>query len=216
LYAPVVVAGGLTLTIDQFSGGMWTQNTVTFPAQPGGYYDYQNYSSNHAVEGNIMGIWDTSAGDSGNAFDLRLDLSVDGNPDHDVHSNVVTILVDNTAPVAKLSIDLGGECGDFSPGQIFTGKYTATDDDFGSFQFVILPPGPANGVLPVPSSGASVYLGGGILDPGVNDQTYTLDTTGMAACGYSMTVQVWDRTNVNSGQTNNFNEASVGFCLRVK
>jgi hypothetical protein len=36
----------------------------------------------------------------------------------------------------------------------------------------------------------------------------------MAACGYSLTLGVWDRTNVNSGQTSNYNEASIGFCLQ--
>jgi hypothetical protein len=35
----------------------------------------------------------------------------------------------------------------------------------------------------------------------------------MDACGYSLTLGVWDRTNVNSGQTSNYHQESVGFCL---
>jgi hypothetical protein len=217
LYAPIVVPGGLTLTIDQFNGVNWTQTSLTEPADADGYYLYQNYSVNHTVEANIMGQWYTTAADTGHAYDLRIDLSVDGNPAHDAHSNVVTVLVDNTAPVAEpLSLTLGGVCGDFNPGDTIQGHFTATDDDFGGFSFVILPPGPANGVLPSPASGASIYFGGSIGDPGLSGQPFTINTTGMAVCGYSLTLNVWDRTNVNSGQSNHLSQAFAGFCLETK
>jgi hypothetical protein len=42
-----------------------------------------------------------------------------------------------------------------------------------------------------------------------------MNTAGMDPCGYALTLQVWDRTNVNSGQGNNYNEASVGFCIQI-
>jgi hypothetical protein len=224
-YAPIVnEPAGLTLTIDEFNGVSWTQTDLTFHDLGGGYYSYQDLPPTQFVEGHLMGEWFTTVADDGHTFDLRIDLSVDGDPAHDVHSNVVTALIDNKAPVVLLDIDLGMgvECADFSPGDIFQGHYTATDDNFGSFSFVIRPPGPAHGVLPTPPSGTSTFLGGAIGDPGVNNLTYTLNTgvnpgpTGpMDACGYALTLQVWDRTNVNSGGGTNYNEASVGFCLRV-
>ena len=135
----------------------------------------------------------------------------------------ITVLVNNEQPGATLQIDLGGgvECADFSPGDSFKVDYTATASDFGQFSFVIRPAGPANGVLPVPAAGSSTWYGGGIADPGTSG-TATLNTgvnpgpppTGpMDACGYALTIQVWDRTNVNSGGGTNYNEASVGFCL---
>jgi hypothetical protein len=207
---------GLTLTIDQFSGGVWTQSSQTFHDLGGGYYPYENYT-NHLVEANIMQVWYTGDADSGNAFDLRIDLSTDGNPAHDVHSNVVTVMVNNTPPVAFVDIDLGGggsPCGDFSPGDPITGNFTATSQYFGSFSFVILPPGPANGVLPTPASGQSTFLGGAIADPGETG-TYSINTTGMDVCGYSLTIGVWDRTNVNSGATNLYAQWSAGFCLQA-
>jgi hypothetical protein len=37
----------------------------------------------------------------------------------------------------------------------------------------------------------------------------------MDPCGYSLTLQVWDRTNVDSGAHKNYDEASVGFCIRI-
>ena len=131
----------------------------------------------------------------------------------------MTALVDNTAPVAKLAIDLGGgvECADFAPGAVFTGYYAATDTHFKQLSFVIRLAGPAHGHLPTPASGVStVYGGGTIVDPGVAGGVYTLDTHGMDPCGYALTLQVWDRTNVNSGAGNNYNEASVGFCIQTQ
>jgi hypothetical protein len=195
------------------------QQPETFHADADGYYPFEDYSSNHSVESNVMMRWYSTAADDGLAFDLRIDLSVDGNPAHDVHSNVVAALVDNTPPVALLDINLGGgvECADFAPGATFEGTYTATDLHFKEFSFVIRPPGPAHGILPSPASGLSTtYAGGMFADPGVAGGTYTLNTTGMDPCGYALTLQVWDRTNVNSGSGNNYNEASVGFCIQIE
>ena len=205
---------GLTLTIDQFSGGVWSQFSETIHDLGDGYYRYENYPD-HLVEANIMQVWYTTAADSGHAFDLRIDLSVDGNPAHDAHSNVVTVMINNTAPVAFVDINLGGGgavCGDFSPGDTINGDYTATSPYFGSFWFEILPGPPANGVLPAPASGTSTYLGGAIADPGQSG-TYTINTTGMDVCGYSLTIRVSDRTNVNSGETHWYASWSAGFCL---
>ncbi len=228
-YAPIINEPiGLTLTIDEFNGVSWTQTPLTLHDLGSGYYSYENYSSDHAVEANLMGVWYTTSADTGNAYDLRIDLNTDGNPADDAHSNVVTVLVNNDQPVALLDITMGGECGDFNPGDDFSGSYTATASDFGWFSFVIQPSGPpsypSHGVLPVPASGTSTEYGGGIADPGVSAQLYTLNTgvnpgpppTGpMDPCGYSLTLQVWDRTNVNSGGGYNYNQASVGFCLNA-
>ena len=118
------------------------------------------------------------------------------------------------APTAILTPTFG-ECGKLAPGDTITGTFTATASDFGTFSFTILPPGPANGVLPVPASGTSIMLGGAISDPGVVNESFSLNTTGMSPCGYSLTLNVWDRTNVNSGETSNYNPASIGFCLET-
>ncbi|HEY1983962.1 MAG TPA: hypothetical protein VGG85_01050 [Terracidiphilus sp.] len=212
-FAPVVnEPGGLTLTINTFSGGVWTQSDQTFHADVDGYYTYQDYSPDHFVEGQVLGVWNTTAADSGYAYNLRVDLYAFPAPD--IQSDVVTVQVNNDAPTAILSPTFG-ECGKLAPGDSITGVFTATASDFGSFGFSILPPGPANGVLPAPPSGASVKLGGAILDPGVVNESFTLNTTGMDPCGYSLTLGVWDRTNVNSGETSNYNQSSVGFCLQT-
>jgi hypothetical protein len=215
LFAPVTNEPiGLPLVINDFSGGVWTQSDVTLHADLQGYFTYQNTSVDHFVEGNQIGVWNSTAADTGFAYDLRIDLSVDGDPAHDIHSDVVTVLINNELPTAILSPTFG-ECGKLSPGDTINGVFTATATDFGTFNFTILPPGPAHGVLPTPESGTSTFLGGAIADPGVTDEAFSLNTTGMDVCGYSLTLNVWDRTNVNSGQTNNYNYASVGFCLQA-
>lgn len=204
---------GIGITVSTWSAATGlVQTDLTIHADANGYYNYEDYSSDHYVEGNILSAWFSTIAEDNQAFDLRLDLDVDGNPAHDLHSNVVTVLVDNTAPDAELSIDVGAGavCADFHVGDTFTGRYTARDTHFGSFSFAIRPPVPANGVLPTPASGSYPA----IADPGITNGTYSLNTTGMAACGYSLTIDVFDRTNVNSGRGYHHNEASVGFCLR--
>jgi hypothetical protein len=212
-FAPVVnEPAGLTLTINVFSGGVWTQSEQTFHADSDGYYPYQNYSPDHFVEGQLMGVWNTTLADSSYAYDLRVDLN--GAPGPDIPSNIVTVLINNEAPVAVLTPSFG-ECGKLAPGDTISGVFTATATDFGTFSFTILPLGPANGVLPIPQSGSTIQLGGLISDPGVVNEFFTLKTAGMDPCGYSLTLNVWDRSNVNSGQTSNYNQDSVGFCLQT-
>jgi len=211
---------GITITVNTFTGSVLIQNDVVIHADANGYYDYHDFGPFQFVESNILSVWFSTIADDNIRFDLRLDLKVDANPANDIHSNVVTVLVDNIAPKAELEIDLGGgvECADFELGATFTGTYTATDRHFGGFSFVLRPPGPANGVLPVPPRGSrGLVLPPGlslIPDPGITSGTFTLNTTGMKPCGYALTIGVSDRTNVNSGQGSHSNEASVGFCLR--
>jgi len=211
-FAPVVnEPAGLTLNLSIFSGGSWTLTPITFHADADGYYLYEDYSPNHSVQDHLMGLWYSTTADTGFAYDLRVDLN--GFPGPDIQSGVVTVLINNAAPGATLTPSFG-ECGKVAPGDTINGTFSATATDFGSFSFTILPPVPANGVLPVPESGTSIELGGAIADPGVSEG-FSINTTGMEPCGYSLTLNVWDRTNVDSGETSNYNNASAGFCLQI-
>jgi hypothetical protein len=205
---------GLVLNTWDLANG-WLQQHITRHADSEGYYPFEDYAWNHSIEGSIMGVWYSNLGEDGNTYDLRIDVSVDGIPAHDLHSNVVTVLVDNTTPDADLKIDLGGGvvCAHFKPGATFTGTFKAIDTHFKSFSFGILPAGPAHGALPVPSSGVSTHYGGAIADPGVPAGTYSLNTGPMDNCGYALILHVYDRTNVNSGGGYHYNFASVGFCV---
>ena len=211
---------GIRIFVNTFTGSIFTQTELTIHADANGYYDYHDFGPFQFVESNILSVWFSTSADDDVRFDLRVDVKVDADPANDIHSNAVTVLVDNTGPEAELEIDLGGgvECADFFRGDTFTGTYTASDLHFQSFLFIIRPQGPANGVLPEPASGTrGLPLAPGeppVSDTGITGGTYSLDTTDMAACGYALTIMVSDRTNVNSGQSNHTNEASVGFCVR--
>jgi hypothetical protein len=202
--------GGITLIVVT-PGPVTTWTTIHADAD--GYYAYQDFSSSHYVEGNILAVWQTGALEHGKKYDLRIDIKDPGNPLVDIESNVVTVEIDNTAPTLTLDFTtLAGDCAHFGEGAIFSGNFSVTDPHFGGFSFEILPPGPAHGVLPSPAAGASFHLGGAIPDPGIST-TFTLNTAGMDPCGYALVLHATDRTNVNSGQTSNYNKDSVGFCL---
>lgn len=214
---------GLKLEIDVWNGTDWVKQNVTVHADADGYYPFEDYAWGHAVRGDLMLNWFTGAAEDGFVYDLRIDVKVDGNPAHDLHSNVVTVRVDNTPPRAELQIDLGSGvvCAEFHQGDTIGGKFRATDAFFGRYWFEILPPEPAHGNLPVPAGGSSNhYAGGTVPDPGVASSAYTLDTSGtggkpaMDPCGYALVLHVADRTNVDSGRTHHSARDSVGFCVR--
>jgi len=214
---------GLTLSITTYNivTGVQTQD-LTFHADPDGYYTYQDYSSSHFVEGNILGIWFSNLGEDALTFEIRLDISTDGNPAHDIHSNTVHVKIDNRDPVALLTVDNGtdGECADYDKGQTVTGTFVATDTNIGSYGFSILPPIPAGGAvvhpLATPAAGSDLpQVYPSLADPGVGAGYYKIDTTPMRPCGYALVLGVWDRTNVNSGQTSHYAQASIGFCVRL-
>ena len=202
---------GIPLTIVDLLAHTTTDVTIHANG-PNGYYAYPVLSANQFIQDQLLNVYYSTSADTGVAYDLRMDLSTDGVPAHDTPSSVVTILINNQEPTADLTII--GECGEFTPGDMITGTFTATATDFGVYYFQILPTIPANGAVANPASGSSVYLGGAIGDPGVTNQTVTIDTTGMQDCGYSFTLYVHDRTNVDNGLTYNWNSASTGFCLQ--
>jgi hypothetical protein len=215
-YKPVINTP-LVLTLVTFSGGILTINN-NFHVTPdaNGYYVYHDYASTHFVEGNLLVRWYSTAEEHGKQYDVRVDLSVDGNPAHDIHSAASVVLIDNKAPDVELTLDLGvnGQCADFNQGVIFTGTFKATDPYFHSYSFEVQPGAPAMGAAPVPPSGTSVFYGGSIADPGVVAGSYTFDTTPMKPCGYSLTLHAYGRTNWNSGTARPYNKTAVGFCVR--
>ncbi len=214
-YVPLVnEPDGLTLSVLTPPNIFAVSKTIHADAL--GYYGYQDYAPQF-VDGNILMQWHTGAAENGKTYDLRLDLNVDGNPAHDMPSTVVAIRIDNEAPVADLNFTMGMGvlCSKGSPGMVLTGNFTASDAHFHSYSFAVYPNDASlNPQLPTPSSGTSdKIVGGGIADPGIVGGAFTLNTAGMAPCGYALILRVYDRTILNSAYIGNYNEDSVGFCL---
>lgn len=123
-------------------------------------------------------------------------------------SDTHLIQLDNTAPEADIQITSGlGNCGKFTPGTTLSGTFVARDLHFASYTIDVEPAINSAGVgVPVPSAGTVQTA----VSPG---DAWTLDTTGMKACGYIIRVVAADRTIVNSQSVGFSNSDSQGFCV---
>jgi hypothetical protein len=165
-------------------------------------FDYLPFTQNI---NSVLGQWDTT----GNAL-WRVRLSVynggvlQGVPD--VH----LLQLDNTSPEASLEITTGsGGCGKFPIGTVLAGNFGARDDYLREYSLGVEPAiNPAGVGVPAPSSG----LANTAVAPG---DPWTLDTTGMKACGYIILVVAVDRAIVNSQSVGHHSSASAGFCLEA-
>jgi len=115
-----------------------------------------------------------------------------------------------------------GDCGDVQVGDTITGSYSVTDNFFGIVTVGLLPitvggiPQPENAVvLSNANSGPSAVVYNGTNTFGTSG-TFTLSTTGMTPCGYTILLQSWDRALVSGSCTGHYNDLGVGFCLRAK
>jgi hypothetical protein len=138
-------------------------------------------------------------------------------------SNEVDVRIDNAAPTVTFDITSGsGNCGDFVSGDPISGTYSVSDEHFGSMSFAVLP-GSMGGTFTAPNAAQKLYTGyGGAVPSAGGAGSFTLDTTGMAPCGYVLRYHVSDRTIVgyhpggnvlNVSYTNHSNLKDVGLCL---
>jgi hypothetical protein len=136
----------------------------------------------------------------------------------------VKVRLDQTRPLADLSItgfSRGGgpvqpaeDCASFQIGDVIHGEYSASDapeNHFGRLTLQLQPPeigGVAHGVTPSPSLRAYPIV------PGVGESgTWTLDTAGLPACGYTVRLRVRDRTIAGCNSYGRWDDDFIGFCL---
>jgi hypothetical protein len=195
-----------------------TQN-VDLSGITAGYYTYQADwitgpgDALIVVAGNVLAQWQT-AGKPNDLWQIKMDVYDPSTNTFFPAVNTATILLDNVAPSANISITSGGgSCGDFFVGDKISGNYSVSDLHFYLLSLELLPGGGGTFTAPVPlprfwtDPGASTFGDAG---------TWTLDTTGLPPCGYVVVLNAWDRTIVNSGFIGNYNDASTGFCLKTK
>lgn len=135
----------------------------------------------------------------------------------------VKVRLDQTRPLADLSItgfSRGGgpvqpaqDCASFQIGDVIHGEYSASDppeNHFGSLSLQLQPPeigGVTHGVTPSPSHRSYPTV------PGAGENgTWTLDTAGLPACGYTVRLLVYDRTIAGCSH-GRWDDDFVGFCL---
>lgn len=107
-----------------------------------------------------------------------------------------------------------GDCGDVKVGDVITGTYSVTDHFFGTLSIgleQITVGGVPQPTPPVVPSGPTLYPAVGTNG---TSGTWTLDTTGMTPCGYTVVLGSWDRALVSDDCWGHYNQIGVGFCLR--
>ena len=207
------VTNSFALHRSQLLGGSWSSLPVlTQSADAAGFYTYREDLTNgggnpqHFVVGNLLARWQTS-GLTGH-WQLRIVAQDAGGILW--YGNLVNLRIDSEAPVSSITITTGGgPCADFDKGATVAGTYTVADEHFGRLSLSVAPSGPANGTAPVP--GARGYP---LVPTGGETRAWSLDTSLMDVCGYTVRIHVRDRTIVNSGSVGRHNSASVGLCLR--
>lgn len=191
--------------VRQLPAGVWTTLVKPIWVQPvfgsgfwhspaaDGYFNYLGYMNNFA---GILAYFDSS---DDTKYEIR--LNIDGVPG----SASQVVQLDNTPPDASIEITSGtGSCGMFTPGVTISGRFVARDTYFRNYSLTVKGHPSANS--PTPSSG-------NVQTP-VAGSGWTLDTTGMAECGYIIEVVARDRAILNSQSSHHQRPASVGFCLR--
>jgi hypothetical protein len=111
------------------------------------------------------------------------------------------------------------DCGDVVVGDTLNGHYSVTDFFFNEATIEMIPI-TIGGVLQ-PTQPVILNTGGSSIayptapTTGVSG-TFTLDTTGLTPCGYTIRLSATDRALVSDSCGGHYNEIGVGFCLRAK
>lgn len=146
-------------------------------------------------------------------------------------SGVEAFFVDNSAPVADVTITSGGgNCSKFKVGEVLVGTYSMSDAHSGGLSLSVTPAAAASGgllaitsvvpaaplppLLPGPSASNSLSYPLRLTTSGASGQ-WELDTTGMKPCGYNIRIVANDRTIVNSSGVSWQAYDDEGFCLEL-
>ncbi len=180
---------------------------TTSTADAAGYFPYLPSEQN---EFRALADWYPPAPSQANdLWEIKLDaLDAAANPLGEVRYR---IQLDNTAPLADIHIDSGGDCKKFLVGEPIDGHVYAFDPEGypGSYSLWLEPANLAGGtgtLTPVsPVTGDTGPLPG---DP------WQLVTTGMTPCGYTVQVQAVNRVIVDSAVVGLYSPiVAVGFSL---
>jgi hypothetical protein len=202
--------GGTTSTpmTESFSVEKWPltsplPSAVTqLPDPVTGWVDYLEVSGVVDVVGNALGRWISSG--NGQIW-ISMEARQGGVP-IGAATPWQLVQLDNTVPTVTVSITSGtGSCGDFYPGDLIEGIYSAADNE--NLAGVSIAVEPAMGVAPAQSVTAetlTAQTGGWSLQ--------TLPTT--EPCGYVIVATATDNTIVNSDYIGLSSQNFAGFCLR--
>jgi hypothetical protein len=159
-------------------------------------------------------------------YDLRLAYTSDDplDPMATIHyTDVVTILLDNTNfsdnPYPASAVDLaytldlvidGGDCKVYSKGALINGHLRAVDTHFWKWGLELQPTTHTHGTQANPPCRSYQSL----VDAGDQNFAWSLDTSALDKCGYTLTLWAYDRTIVDSnGAVCHWNKKAIGFSV---
>jgi len=202
LWRPAGSSGSGTPVTDPYNTDDLNVTTTRYPDPLTGLCSYLDPSQNIY---SVLGAWQTRGVVVDGLYEISLEMTnaasvpIGSTP-------WFKIRVDNTKPVADISLTGGTPCNKATPGDLVNGTFTATDDYFGVYSLDTLPASlnppapshvPLSTTVPVPSG------------------TWSLQTDGTwAQCGYVVQLWVYDRSIVDSVPWgHNVSYDDVGFCL---
>lgn len=206
-----------------------------------GYYTYMEGNA-QAVNPRTLAVWQAGALDEG-LYHLEVSLFAwDGTTYVQVDSQGKDVYVYNGYPHTELSVgggtftayrpevhlqitSPGGDCSDIVVGDTISGTFSVTDHFFGILSIGLVPL--TIGGVPQPNPPVSIVDVVAQPNPVSFEQTaqavtsgmsgtWSLDTTGMTPCGYTIVLSSFDRALVNNSCTGHYNQTAVGFCLRAQ
>jgi len=181
----------------------------TEPGCGGGWFDYmENPLASPPIfeRDNRLADWSTGALEG--AYDLRLEYRRTVDAPGTFHtSSIVTIVLHNYQMQASITataaidfstdVDLvidGGDCHSYSKSTSFAGHLRVQDPYFWAWSLDLQPATHTHGAAPVPACRTYHALA----DAGDANLPWTLDTSLMDKCGYTLTLRGYDRTIINS------------------
>jgi len=165
--------------------------------------------------GNVLARWQTT-GKTG-LWNIRIKAKDPAVLGPVWYSSVVRVMLDDDAPDPAINITSGGgDCADFTIGDVIDGTYSASDAHLRQVRLIVEPAKGGSFTSPAPlPAGATMPLNR-LFSPTktFENGSWSLDTTGMPRCGYIIKLRAWDNTIVNSGYVGRHQSAVVGLCLR--
>ncbi len=204
---------------------LFPQQDITLTSADGWFPYQEDWTANPPIleRTALLGWWQTAALPDG-AYDIRLAYSTDY-PTLSVitFSPTVTIILDNTQFVVSptpnavvdgsSTLDLvidGGDCHSYQKGGHISGHLRALHDHFWAWTLDIQPSTHSHGAAAVPQCRSF----GSLADTGDGNAPWSLDTTPLDKCGYTLTLRASDRTIVNSnGAIVHSGSKAVGFSV---
>ena len=221
-----IMNGPFTFILSDPSNPPFFQSTVTYTSSDGWYLFEEDPGALKFEIYNQLGTWNSLSAPDG-TYDMRLAYTTDypitgSSVIH--YTNVVTFIVSNrqftVSPTPNPAIDTsydvdividGGDCHSYAQGNTILGHLRATNPYFWVWTLDPEPSTHTHGTQCAPPCRSY----GSLSDQGATpSEAWSLDTSKLDKCGYTVTLRVWDRAIVNSnGAVTHSASKAVGFAV---